>query len=178
MNKIVLGGAVILFILVSCHSKKVKKDDDIKNFYQSTVQWTDMLLKSDSTDCRLNSSTLKIIVYYDSIGCTPCDLRLLPRWQYMMAEMKTHRSYLDFIFIFNTPNKDEISTVFENYGFEISFYCDNDGDFKKRNHLPDNRFYHTFLLDENNKVILCGSPTDHSKLWDVYKKTIFRKSDF
>jgi len=175
MNKIALGGIVFLFLLVSCHSKKVKKDDEFKNFYQSTIQWTDMLLKSDGTDCRLNSAKFKIVVYYDSIGCTPCELRLLPHWQYMIAEMKAHRSYLDFIFIFNSPNKDEISTVFENYGFELSFYCDTNGDFKKRNRLPNNRFYHTFLLDKNNKVILIGSPIDNSKLWDLYKKKIIAK---
>lgn len=40
----------------------------------------------------------------------------------------------------------------------------------KQNHLPDDVFSQTLLLNENNKVILTGKPTPGSKLWKLYKK--------
>ena len=176
MYKIVFIGIVISVLLSSCHLKKTKMvDEDFKNFYLSTIQCVDILSKSDSIDCKWNHSTNKIVVYYDSINCAPCELKLLPRWRHMILEMKEYRSYLDFVFIFNTSNKEEIKSVFEEFGFEFLFYCDTNGDFKKCNNIPKNSLYHTFLLNKNNEVVLIGSPIGNSSLWDLYKKTI---SDF
>jgi hypothetical protein len=31
---------------------------------------------------------------------------------------------------------------------------------------------HTFLLDENNKVVLVGSPIRNEMLWELYKELI------
>ena len=176
MNKFILCCFALSPLFVSCHSRKVKSiDDDYRSFYHSNVEWTDKLLKSDSTDCLFRMQTFKIVVYFDSAICMPCELRLIPRWQYMLYEMKDHSSYLDFIFIFNTLNEDEISRIFEEHDFPLPFYIDVGCELKKQNNLPNNRLYHTFLLDKNNKVMNIGSPIGNSEIWNMYKETIISK---
>jgi hypothetical protein len=44
-----------------------------------------------------------------------------------------------------------------------------DGSFERLNpHLPANEQFHTFLLNEENKVVLAGSPVHNEKLKKLY----------
>ena len=60
------------------------------------------------------------------------------------------------------------------YGQTV-FY-DIDGSFERLNpHLPKNERFHTFLLDEHNKVILVGSPVDNTRLKNLYFSEIKKR---
>jgi len=51
-----------------------------------------------------------------------------------------------------------------------------DGSFERLNpHLPKDERFHTFLLDENNKVILVGYPVNNPKLKELYLKELNKK---
>ena len=42
-------------------------------------------------------------------------------------------------------------------------------------HLPKNRALHTFLLDENNRVILVGNPSRNEKIKEMFYKIVEEK---
>ena len=49
-------------------------------------------------------------------------------------------------------------------------YIDNGNLFRKNNrNIPFDERMHTFLLDENNKVILVGSPLKKNRTYNVYQ---------
>ncbi len=49
-------------------------------------------------------------------------------------------------------------------------------EFAKLNpHLPKNRVLRTFLLDENNKVMLVGNPLHNKKIEDMFYKIVEEK---
>ncbi|MDR3093410.1 MAG: hypothetical protein LBU62_02055, partial [Bacteroidales bacterium] len=52
-------------------------------------------------------------------------------------------------------------------------YIDKESFFHKKNpNIPSDERMHTFLLDENNKVVLVGSPIRNEMLWELYKELI------
>ena len=47
------------------------------------------------------------------------------------------------------------------------------GQFAKLNpHLPKNKALHTFLLDENNNVILVGNPLHNKKIKEMFYRIV------
>jgi hypothetical protein len=53
--------------------------------------------------------------------------------------------------------------------FHRTVFYDPDGSFERLNpHLPANEQFHTFLLNEDNKVILVGNPVHNEKLKNLY----------
>ena len=42
-------------------------------------------------------------------------------------------------------------------------------------HLPKNKALHTFLLDENNNVILVGDPLHNKKIEEMFYKIVKEK---
>lgn len=55
-------------------------------------------------------------------------------------------------------------------------YIDTQGVFQQNNpHLSKNKLLHTFLLDENNNVILVGNPVRNLRVKDLYDKAIAQK---
>ena len=69
-------------------------------------------------------------------------------------------------------NYEEFETYLEINKFSYPIFYDYKGECNKQNKLPQHVFYQTFLLDENNKVLLIGKPTPGSNLWNLYKKII------
>ena len=49
---------------------------------------------------------------------------------------------------------------------------DYNNDIERLNKFPAKKEYRTFLLDEENNVILIGAPTHNDKLWELYKRQI------
>lgn len=48
--------------------------------------------------------------------------------------------------------------------------------FLKENSLPQTNLLHTFLLDQNNKLVLLGNPIDNEKLKSLYKTSLIKIS--
>ena len=57
------------------------------------------------------------------------------------------------------------------------FWCifDVDGEFISHNpNIPDNKLLHTFMLDENNNVILIGDPTINSRIEELFHSELLK----
>ena len=114
---------------------------------------------------------LKIVIYSDSTNCNACDIRF-PMWKIKYKELSLLHDNIGLIFIINTENISDIElniNVTKVPGLKL---YDTNGDFKKNNHIFNNRAFHVFLLDQDNKVILVGNPLDNHKLFTLYKEAI------
>ena len=60
--------------------------------------------------------------------------------------------------------QNNLELMISNTMFDYPILLDTLGEFEKLNpHLPKNGTFHTFLLDENNNVILVGNPLRNKK---------------
>ena len=63
--------------------------------------------------------------------------------------------------------------LIKNSRFNYPIILDTLGHFAKLNpHLPKNKALHTFLLDENNNVILVGNPLHNKKIKEMFYRIV------
>lgn len=126
----------------------------------------------------VNNKGLKLIVYADSIGCTSCAITHIDSWDSLIDYAKQNNDQLRCYFIFSPMKKELRSTelMLTNTKFDYPVMLDTLKEFEKLNpHLPKYRDLHTFLLDENNHVILVGNPLRNKKIKEMFYKIVEEK---
>lgn len=124
------------------------------------------------------SGKIKIVIFSDSTICSPCAIKSIGSWDHYIQLSQNSKGGLQLFFIFvqNKKNINSLLYTLKEYFFDYPVYVDTLGIFQKDNpHLSENTKLHTFLLDENNNVILVGNPTHSLKLKELYDKIIGEK---
>lgn len=99
-------------------------------------------------------------------------------WKPLINYAKRFDDRLRFCFIFSPQKKDLFDTklLIVRQMFDYPILLDTLREFEKLNpHLPKNRALHTFLLDENNNVILVGNPLHNKKIEEMFYKIVEEK---
>lgn len=126
----------------------------------------------------VNEEVLKLVVYVDSVECTACAINHIDSWGPFVDYAEQFNNQLRFYFIFSPMKKElrGIELMISNTMFDYPILLDTLGEFEKLNpHLPKNGTFHTFLLDENNNVILVGNPLRNKKIKDMLYKIVEEK---
>lgn len=122
-----------------------------------------------------SGSSYKMVVYVDSAECTPCSLSKLRFWNPLIKRARKEKVKIDYVFIV-APKKsemDDINLELSITDLQSSIYLDTAYVFRKKNpSIPNDRKYHSFLLDRNNKIRFVGSPVDNEKIKAIYGKAI------
>lgn len=181
MNK---GKIITLFVLLmfflGC-MKDVKKDIILMKSVPFELNIDDLTCVKLSHDTIKNTESrelLKIVVFSDSTVCSPCEIKALTAWNHYMQLVQRSEGKLQLYFIFASNKKDAKSLLYtlKEYFIDYPVYIDTRGVFQQNNpHLSKNRLLHTFLLDENNNVILVGNPVRNLRVKDLYDKAIVQK---
>lgn len=172
----------MLVLILSCNSKIALKQDMEK------LQSKTIVLSLDDMKCQMNGkdtifsnfgeSKLKLVIYSDSIVCTPCALKGMYLWDRFIDYAAKHNGQLRFYFVF-APIKKDLKTMefmFKTNSFYYPIFIDTAGVFAKMNsNLPTNPLLHAFLLDEYNKVILVGNPLYNKQIEKLFYKIIEEK---
>lgn len=101
----------------------------------------------------------KIVFYADSLECVDCDLNLLEWMDFMEVADSVTGQDISFLFYFSPKKEKEIISTLRLERFDVPVFIDYECKFEKLNRLPNNQLFRTFLLNENNKIILIGNPT-------------------
>lgn len=114
----------------------------------------------------------KMVVYFSPMVCTPCNLDHL----FDMEKLEEKWSNVEIVYILSyMENEDEmdIKTFLEEWNFKHSVYLDKGNRFAKENPmLPRNPNYHTFLLDNEGKILIVGNPMLNDDVRNLYENLI------
>ena len=152
---------------------KKKSEADLRWFKETAVTLPDNMLAKHcdeqmSPDTTLLQRPLKMVIYVNQEGCQDCRLMALSR-TYMFILENEYRKNFGVILILNTPRMEATNHTLTEMRFRRTVFYDLDGSFERLNpHLPANEGFHTFLLNEDNKVILVGNPAHSTKLKQQY----------
>lgn len=119
----------------------------------------------------LMNKKYKIFTYIDTLGCASCNFGAM-EWNQLIHEVDSLNYDVAFLFYAHLKDYEEFETYLETNKFKHPIFYDYNGECNIKNNLPNQVIYQTFLLDENNKVLLIGKPKPNTKLWDLYKKII------
>lgn len=150
----------------------------IENSYLSfdITQWSEKkiylpicdssIIKSDS----FSNTKIKIVSFLDG-NCGVCIHDFL-RWKNFVREYNIN-SEVEILIYVNTYNYDGLIETLNPKEFsQFVFINDTNNIFFKINKLEDDKMYHTFLLDSNNKVLIIGSPILNENIKYLYLNTI------
>ena len=127
-------------------------------------------LGRDTLCVDLWSKPYKIFTYIDSIGCTSCQLNFDP-WKELIALCQIQQLDVSFLFVIHSSNFENFDDEVRFFEFDYPLIYDYKNSFDKINNFPPSP-YRTFLLDKDNKIQVIGSPTNNSRIWELYKKVI------
>ncbi len=121
-------------------------------------------------------SKYKVVIYTDSTSCSSCALNKLYLWEDLIEWSDKSGDSVKYYFVFNPPMNDNIRIALRNSMLDYPMLLDSLGEFERLNpHLPKNKAMHTFLLDENNNVVLVGNPLLNPKIEKMFKEIIEEK---
>lgn len=170
---------VIFCILSSCVPKANQENKKLKS---ELLKWIgkeiqlprDVKIMANQKDTlcdEIFSKKFKVINYVDSVGCTGCKFKLY-EWGQIIKNTLAKNNNVSFLFYVQSNNYRNLNYIIKNNHFAYPIIFDYDDKLNKLNHLPDNYQFHTFLLNENNQIILIGNPIGNSKLLDLYLQQI------
>ena len=77
-----------------------------------------------------------------------------------------------FYFCFAMQNQHLLELILRRYHFDYPVYVDRAKEFNELNNFPDNMNFRTFLVDKDNRILICGNPVGNEKIKDLYLKMI------
>ena len=183
MKKIMffLSLACMVIVLTGCKSGKDKAENEIRKLmaeksclpYSKMSCWINDTVQS-VRPCE--KAKMKLVVYIDSTECSECALNKMYMWEDFVRMEKEYKSELFLIFIFQTQRNvkpQRLASLFKITELNHPMYIDDKNVFSKSNpDLPTEDSYHVFLLDEDNRVVLVGSPLFNSKIESLLRKEV------
>lgn len=173
---------LLLFLLVACSDRDQQLAKEIKILQSKAIQLPSKgLVVQQNTELHevdVNEKALKLVIYTDSVGCTSCAINQINLWDSFIDYAEQFNNQLRFYFIFSPVKKDfnSIKSAIASSMFDYPILLDTLREFEKLNpHLPRNRSLHSFLLDENNNVILVGNPLHNKRIEEIFYKTVEEK---
>ena len=157
---------IIVVFIVSC---KANNNQWIgkKILFPNEIIFTRYL--TDTLNYSISDSKFKIVLSVDSNGCTGCKLQL-DRWKEYISYMDTIASNnICFLFFIQSKNLEEFKYILINEEFEYPLCIDTKGIFAYINHIWGDE---VFLIDENNRIIATGNPTQDVLVEKTYFKLI------
>lgn len=134
---------------------------------------------SEFSQCHVpHQGNVKILVYLDSTVCSTCELNSLDTWKNEIFGSDTIDRSIRVCFILQSPQSkfSELYEKLKTYDTGYDIYIDSTDVFRIENpNLPTSKMLHTFLLDENNVVLLCGNPQRSMKINNLFKNEIHKR---
>lgn len=167
-----------IFLFCSCTQQKIKENMQVMQSHAVMLETDNMICLSNDTTKLKYDKPLKLVVYNDSSVCKPCLMAHISEWTGICNTPACKD--VDFYFIFSAKEAD-----IEEYrkGYVINdvqhpVLLDTANVFQKSNpHIPGEWIYHTFLLDENDKIIFVGNPLRDTKMEKLFYKVLNQKGD-
>lgn len=158
-----------VFLFASCKNSFEKEYDKLQGSKIVFPSSLNFYFRGDIFPMdRLWNSKFKLVVYKDSISCTPCYFEKLPQW-YKLYDEKDRNTF-NIIFILCPPKEREEDLVLllkaNNFRFPVvidrrrSFYASNP-------QISRNSLFHVFLLNGKNQIILIGDPMNNDKVREL-----------
>lgn len=139
--------------------------------------------KMDKKVCSMymdNLSTgkiLRIVNYIDAFDCSTCALSRLAAVEKEKKDLDELKD-VGFVYVIETDTEkaENVYFAFCNARIEGAVYLDTCHAFLRANpHIPDNPLFHTFVLNEQDSVVLIGDPFKNEKMESLFLKVIERE---
>lgn len=172
---------IFVFGCISCsHDNQFKEEILMLKSNSIILHFNEMQAVYNGRDTvnAVSLDGMKLIVFTDSSSCSVCALSRMYFWNDLLGEIKYYDEKLKVYFIFSPLPKDlpSVRLSLSSLHFNQIVHLDTLGVFIDDNkHIPHHPDMHTFLLDEDNNVLLVGNPLDNEKIEEMFWQIVEKK---
>lgn len=172
MNKVIILCVLVCAVLSSCHRESLSNKDFYK-LKNSTIVFPSSMESYGKLLPNAKEKPYQLLIYRDSMSCTPCYVKSLDNWKEFLASVKSDKLNLVFVL---SPSQDEyvsVKSVLHSHEYKYSIYIDRENEFGKSNpQIPEDEIYHCMLLDVHHKVIIIGNPMKNKAISKMIIKRV------
>lgn len=172
----------VVFIAFSCvDSSHERLEEKVKQWIGKEILFPHnavfTILGEDTVKSKSFESRYHIVSYVDSMGCISCKLQL-NKWKEFINQLDslTNHSVAVSFFIHSKSIRD-LKLILKREKFIHPICADLDNSFYSLNKFPSESMFHTFLIDESNKILAIGNPIHNFKVKELYLRIIKGESE-
>lgn len=157
--------------LVACTERRISRQ--LKEFMGQTVIIPTDMIKFFNGEQIMDWQIPEIplmVFYHDSLSCSSCQISHLSDIE-RVYELADSLGTFDVMTIFS-PKAEELGDVLKKIAirdFEYPVYVDISGSFSSaRGHIPSDKRFHSFLLNQDKCPVFVGNPVNTDKLWELF----------
>lgn len=167
---------IVVLLLLSCQNQtKGHISDIVFQWKNKEIFFPDDLVyisNMDTIDIDINSCRLKIITYTSNEGCVGCQLQL-NEWNTFIQDMLSITGHNIPVIKYIYPKRNnEAFFEIKRANYKHIVCIDISDEINRINKFPIEKTFRTFLVDEENRVILIGDPIQFPKIKELYIRTI------
>jgi hypothetical protein len=180
-NEIRIVGYILLLAIVNCgllsacNSQKKELQEEVEKLQSKAIEIPYEQMACWACDSIVaispwNKAKLKLVHYLDSATCTTCYLQKAAINEFIcrIEKMSENEFYNVFIITPGSKAKKRLKSDFLDKRTPQTIFVDSANVFIQMNpNIPSESMYHTFLLDEENKVVLVGNPMLNKQIEDM-----------
>ena len=118
--------------------------------------------------------TNALVILYDSLECSSCQIGHL--YDYLWSYEKLDSIQGCQLMTIFSPRQEEYDEVVKQLmilNFPYPIYVDMSGSFRKINKcIPDDRRFHSFLIDKNGKPVFVGNPMSGPRMMELFMEAV------
>ena len=170
MKKCISILAFFIVIFFSCGRNDSKIE--YEHFLNSRISFPFRKMYNEKQMCEFKNNVWLVSIY-DEYDCQDCVMKKIGLESIEMIS----RSYsVDFIYIFREKNAVKIYNRVIDAGVNGAIFVDTCNAFMKANpKFPSNKLFHTFVVNNEGKVLMVGNPFQNEKMETLFKKVIARE---
>lgn len=160
------------------HACTSRKDDNLALMRHMTSQPVRLQLNDSLTFYDIENSSAheayKIVVFVSNKQCSTCLISSFNRWNKFIDNL-TNAFNVRFIFIVApTQNKlKKTKIAVKHSSLNAPIYIDSLNVFEKANpQIPNNAVFHTFLLNNQDSILVVGDPLQSKKVRNMMLKQL------
>lgn len=168
---------IIFFLLTfsllfgSCNRQKREIAALVKAWQGKEIVFPDSLLLKvmgkDTVCPEIFQTRYKILHYIDTSGCTSCKSKFY-EWKLLQQQADSLHLDVSFLFIAWVKEYEELEILQQINHCRIPCIYDPENQIDGYNHFPRRPNFQTFLLNDQNRVVLIGNPVANPKIWQLY----------
>lgn len=169
---VLLAFSIIASLAVSCSNNGRKEHLKmlLRDRIGDSIVFPSSLVKSGSDSSILeidnfSNCNYKLVVFTDG-DCGKCITELY-EWKDYLEDNKELFKDVRKIFVINSNNFPRFEYTIEKAAIYLPYFYDSTNRFTECNML-DEEFLHTLLLDNNDKILIVGSPINNNAMKEIY----------
>ena len=168
-NKVLLF-VVIVISFFSCQNKR-RMESEIIYLTGRKIEFLDdyhIILTKEKCGF-LNVERIKVISYIEDVKCTECTVKMITEWVDCVNNLA---SDVEYVIVFGGQENDVFDKELDHLATTCHIISYSSDIFKIHNTLDVLARNRTFLLNEENEIVLVGEPFGNEKMKILYSATI------